>query len=182
MTREEVEQLKHFSWMEKRTDGHLIFWPQADHELFRHLDDIRADLGKGIRVIREVHEGRAWPAVDWITSAPVERVVQVVGPRSLSMGVYAGDHGPSYHSDNREVGAYTRPRRWMAVRPKHKERLGSLTELIYSETKEWVYLAWSHPRSFSALLRVMQMAEEHRGRTLELEPLQETTDDHSITP
>lgn len=166
MELEAVGALEYFSRFEKRVDEDLIDWSVADETLFSHLDDIRRELGYPINIIREDHPDRSWAAVDWTSTAPMDLVIQVVGPRPLGFGVYAGTHGPAYHVDLQVPATpFRRYPRWMAVRPSDRERLGAFTKLITHGTARWVYLRWNHPDSFSALLHIMHLASENQNLT-----------------
>ena len=157
-----VDSLRYFSYDEKRTDGKLIDWSKADITLFRTLDCIREEINKPIRIIRETHENRQWPAVDFTSNALIGQVIQVVGARPLSFGVYAGTYGPAYHIDTRPpIKPYGRYRRWMAVRPAQKHEVEHYQHLITSATNEWVYYKWDEPESFSLLLEVIGISNEN---------------------
>jgi len=156
MNMEAVGTLKYFSRFEKRTDGDLIDWRDADETLFSHLDNIRGELVHPIHIIREAHPDRAWAAVDWTSSAPMELVMQVVGPRPLGFGLYAGVNGPSYHVDLQGLPTpFGRYPRWMAIKPEYKSRLENFGHLITNQNDDWIYFRWNHPDSFDALKHVM---------------------------
>lgn len=163
MTPEQVQALTYFDLTEQRTDGQRVNWTVADFETFRHLDDIRADAGGPIWIIRETHPHNA-SAVDFICNAPMETVIQTMNPRAAACGFYAGRTGPSYHLDTRPLAPFKRAARWMAVRPEDVSKIAAFKDLIYQQTAEWAYLRWNHPDSFRALWTIIQLAEFNRLR------------------
>ena len=162
-----VKALKFFRVGEKRTDGKLIDWSLADAHLFVMLDAIRQELGWWIRIIRETHVNRDWPAVDFTCGEMTERAVQVIGAYPVSFGVYAGTYGASYHIDTRSVGLYAAYPRWMAVRHKDRPAMARYEDLIDSISADWVYYTRTHALSFQALIDVQQLADKnfHQAQT-----------------
>lgn len=165
MTLSEHMTLAYFGNKSRRIDGKTIDWSQAHLPTFRILEDLKTKLKKEIEIVREIHPGKP-TAVDFVVpGCHIERVFLELDPRPAAVGYYAGTYGPSYHIDLRPIEGNNRAARWMAVRPKDEERIKEFSEFITSRTAEWIYLAWSVPRGFRALVRVFEIAEDHRRAT-----------------
>jgi len=85
--------------------------------------------------------------------------------QGVSFGVYSGN---SFHLDSRPFTTY--PARWMALKTYEEPYLAEhqLQPLITSRADGWIYLAWSHPRSYEALTLVLSLARKQATPTAEV--------------